>query len=337
MNRFSQCLVVTLAALVGDSAAKAQEQTLPTGDGYSVRSISFSPDGKILLTGHGADEPSLFARGHVKVWDVKSGKQLARLKARYAPVEALAFAPNGKSFAAGGMTLTIWDVESKKPFRELSDKYRTMALAYAPDGNALASCPAGDDFKAARIWDPATGKSLADLREHKGTVISVAFSADGTRLATSSYDDDRVILWDTATWKMSKALHVGFDGSFVASSPKNALLFVAGDPENAPGFWDIEKGKLTVALKASSSIEDAAFSPDGDWLATVDANSALKIWEVKTGKESVVISGEPEPYGMKTVAISPDGKLLATGDRTNRQTTIVRLFEVDDLLKKRKN
>src|ERR1043166_2243875 len=121
MNRFISCLIVTLALAEGSSPAKAQERTMPTGDGYSVRSISFSPDGKILLTGHGTDE-SLFARGHIKVWDVKSGKQLARLKARYGPVETLAFAPDGKTFAAGGRTLTIWDVESRKPLRELSEK-----------------------------------------------------------------------------------------------------------------------------------------------------------------------------------------------------------------------
>src|SRR5262245_16962133 len=73
MNRFILALILSLGLSQRGGSARAQERTLPTGDGYGVRAIAFSPDGKLLLTGHGADEPSLLARGHIKVWDVKSG------------------------------------------------------------------------------------------------------------------------------------------------------------------------------------------------------------------------------------------------------------------------
>jgi WD40 repeat protein len=334
MNRFILGLIVTLGFSEHSSGlARAEERTLPTGDGYGVRALAFSPDGKLLLTGHGADEPSLFARGHIKVWNVKSGKQLARLKARYGPVETLAFAPDGKTFAAGGARLNVWDVESRKPLRELPQKHRTLALAYAPDGKALATCHAGDNV--AHIWDPATGKSLAELRGHKGTVVSVSFSADARTLATSSYDDERVILWDTATWKMSKALPVGGEGNVVRYSPKDSLLFVSGGPERGPALWDIEKGKTTLALRGSRYIVGAAFSPDGKYLAAVDTGSSLTIWDVKTGERLVGIKGEADRYESRAVAFSPDSKVLATGDRKDDHATMVRIFEVGDLLKRR--
>jgi WD40 repeat protein len=334
MNRFILGFIVTLGLSEhGSGVGRAEERTLPTGDGYSVRAIAFSPDGKLFLTGHGADEPSLFAHGHIKVWDGKSGKQLARLKARYGPVETLAFAPDGKTFAAGGATLKIWDVESRKPLRELPQKHRTLALAYAPDGKALATCHASDNV--AHIWDPATGKSLAELRGHKGTVVSVSFSADAKTLATSSYDDERVILWDTATWKMSTALPVGVGRNVVRCSPKDSLLVVSGDPNKAPALWDIEKGKTTLALRSSRPIVGAAFSPDGKYLAAVDTGSSLTTWDVKTGERLAVIKGEADRYESRAVAFSPDGKLLATGDRKDDHATMVRIFEVGDLLKKR--
>jgi WD40 repeat protein len=332
MNRFILGLIVTLGLSQNSSGvAKAEERTLPTGDGYSVRAIAFSPDGKLLLTGHGV-HASLFANGHIKVWDLESGRPLAHLK-DYGPVETLAFAPDGKTFAAGGTTLKVWDVESRKPLRELPQKSRTLALAYAADGKALATCHAGD--KVARIWDPATGKLLAELRGHKGTVVSVSFSGDGKTLAASSYDDQRVILWDTATWKISKALPVGVEGSRVRHSPKDSLLFVSGDPDKAPALWDIDKGNTTFTLRSSRSIVDAAFSPNGKYLAAVDTGSSLTTWDVKTGERLAVIKGEADGYEMTAVAFSPDGKLLATGDRKDDHATMVRIFEVGDLLKKR--
>lgn len=58
---------------------------------------------------------------------------------------------------------------------------------------------------------------------------------------------------------------------------------------------------------------------------------------MKTGKSLAVVKGRSERYGITAVAFSPDGKLLATGDRKNRNATMVRIFEIGELLKKRTN
>jgi WD40 repeat protein len=114
-------------------------------------------------------------------------------------------------------------------------------------------------------------------------------------------------------------------------------LFVSGDPDKAPALWDIDKGNTAFTLGSSRLIVDAAFSPDGKYLAAVDTGSSLTTWEVKTGKRLGVIKGEADGYEMTAVAFSPDGKLLATGDRKDDHATLVRVFEVGDLLKKRVN
>src|SRR5262249_51179563 len=163
---------------------------------------------------------------------------------------------------------------------------------------------------------------LTELRGHKGTVVSVSFSADGKTLATSSYGDERVILWDTATWRMSKALPVGVEANVVRYSPKDSLLFVSAGADKVPALWDIEKGKPTLALGDGRSIVDAAFSPDGKYLTAVHTGSSLTTWDVKTGERLSVVKGDADRYGMKAVSFSPDGKLLATGDRKGDHSTI---------------
>ncbi|HYN22701.1 MAG TPA: hypothetical protein VE078_17205, partial [Thermoanaerobaculia bacterium] len=69
------------------------------------------------------------------------------------------------------------------------------AVTFSPDGRRLAS--ASED-QAIRVWDVATGNSVATLQGHSGPVWSVAFSPDGRRLASASFDQT-IRIWEVAT------------------------------------------------------------------------------------------------------------------------------------------
>ena len=72
-----------------------------------------------------------------------------------------------------------------------------ISVAFAPDGKLVASV--GNDHLV-RLWDPATGKEVRQLKGHLGGVESVAFAPDGKTLITGSYDHT-LRLWETATGK----------------------------------------------------------------------------------------------------------------------------------------
>jgi len=141
----------------------------------------------------------------VRVWDVAQRKESAKLSGTTA-MTSVAFAPDGKTLAAGGLdnSVWLWDATNwqAKPRPLTGHTERVNAVAFSPDSQRLAS---GSEDRTARIWEVATGTCQATLTGHEREVLGVAFSPDKTTLATGSADRT-ARLWDVATGQEKKAL-----------------------------------------------------------------------------------------------------------------------------------
>jgi WD40 repeat protein len=197
-------------------------------------------------------------------------------------------------------------------------------LALSPDGKTLAT---GEWDKSLRLWDAASGKELAVLRESAAQddrvprVCSVAFSPDGKTLAAGEDRGGAVQLWDLETRRVRGTLAGSRSGiAVVALSPDGKTL--AAGYQMGPGgesetrLWEPATGKQADRVVHKGQVICLGFSPDGGRLAQgyiYGADGYLKVYELAARKESVALTVRPQAVAV--LAFSPDGKLLVTGQQ----------------------
>jgi WD40 repeat protein len=267
------------------------------GHADSVTTVMFSPDGKTLASDGGDNS--------IKLWDVSTGQERATLGGHAKAIQGMVFTPDGTTLASGGEDgLRLWDVMTGKQLAALDDQAGgVVALAVSPDGKLLASA---DREKAIRLWNLASRETTAVL---KGRGDEIAFSPDGTRLASTSLRDETTCLWDMAAGK-NVAKVQGYGVLFSADG--KTLVTACGD--KAVRLWDVPTGKERAALPAVR-LPWVSISPDGRTLAVWADHGdprVIRLWDVALAKEVGSLPKSNEV--VHAVVFSPDSKSLAMGD-----------------------
>jgi len=290
----------------------------PDGHSDEINWVAFSPDGRKLATA--SDDRT------VKLWSAASGEIRATLGHDNRAVSAV-FTPDGRrviSCTRMGAVI-VWDAETLQrfdgyllvrrgtvqSFRRL-DSFRVhrngtmQALAISPDGTTLAI--AGERVV---IWSLAERKEVTRLAGEHGQVNSVAFSHDGTRLATTG-NDGKVNLWKTRSWQPDATFagHRAYVES-VAFAPDDRTL-ASVDRNGIIHIWDRDSRAMQTIASGQMLLWCAALSPDGRTLVTTGKDVWLKLWDFRDDRDRIPL--KVATSSIPKIAFSTDGKTLTVAD-----------------------
>lgn len=204
---------------------------------------------------------------------------------------------------------------------------RAGPALFSPDGASVAA--GGDDGRIV-VWDLATGAATDLPYDGDGEIRTLAFSSDGTVLATSGHHRDRSItLWDTAAGdRTGRPLDAHTDVvQGLAFRPGTAEL-ASSSADGTVQWWDARDGRVLGRLDLGVSLTAVAWEPSGEPLLAVGgADGRVVLWHPPSGQQAGVLAGHTGL--IRALAWSPDGRLLATaGDRAEGDEGIV-LWDVD--------
>ena len=263
--------------------------------------LTFSPDGRFLVSG-GADYfsnlgGSRWEKG-VELWDIATGQEVSFPDMPPAAA-VLRFSEDGKtliSLRKSRDMMSRLDIETgKQTVRKIGERPGYVHReVYALTENEIAIGMYNGDIE---LWDTTTGKRLSTLRENvaqieflgkvipppeNNSVFNLAFSPDGTQLASTS-NDATIQLWDTTHNDKPITIrnHIGAPTA-LAFSPDGKIL-ASGSDETLIQLWDTATGKsLTTFTGHMSYIDALAFSPDGTTLASASSDGTIRFWDIET-------------------------------------------------------
>jgi WD40 repeat protein len=185
------------------------------------------------------------------------------------------------------------------------------SVAFSPDSRWLAS--GGSDWTVKIIRTEKL--DLLTTITFTRPVSSVAFSADGSRLAVGTANSDthagEVHLVTVPRWENERLVEVSAEPvKQIAFAPRESVLAISSS-ENTLELWDSRNLRKLTTLRSldPGPFRFLSFSPDGSLLAAT-AQSKVLIWDVKTGQVSATFSQHKKH--VFSLAWSPDGKTLAT-------------------------
>jgi WD40 repeat protein len=279
--------------------------------------VAFSPDGKVLASGHPG--------GRATFWHTATGRRWREVPDANEPkvfrgqAESLAFSPDGKWLAVASEMdrLYLWDFARDSAWDiAITPGNNIYSVAYSPDGKWLA---VGYRTGRLRLYDAVRGKFAHDLVGHAGTVRALAFSPDSKTLASGSggggakrSEEASVRLWDVATGKQLHRIdaHGGQNVRSVAFCSGGKALATSGWDRKAR-LWDVATGRLLRVLPGEALA--LAASPDGKLLA-LGNRELVRVWDVAADKEAARVAPAPG-RDVWALAFSPDGKTLAGATR----------------------
>ncbi|MDZ7343970.1 MAG: WD40 repeat domain-containing protein, partial [candidate division KSB1 bacterium] len=318
-----------------------QEQLLNDGHLGPLRQMTFSPDGRLLISG-GADHTII-------VWDFARRERLATLADHETRINAMTFSPDGRWFATGDDSgrVIVWEAARLAKVAVLRGHRGAInSIGFAPHGRWLVTSASDESML---LWEVRRWTKVGEMPStHHFHTANFRFTPNGEQLV-----DPFGKILDLATWQLfENEARPPFKGSRYAFSPDgNTVVSVCsrgmvyfskmqgqGGTNRYPAhrffgraaafspngrlvatgaedivLWDAEAQTILSRFEHTDNVWSLAFTPDSRWLVSGHGDGAILVWDIVERRRIASLNGHSAP--IHTVAFSPDGKRLASAGK----------------------
>ena len=280
--------------------------------------VTFSQDGKFLA--------ALDHNNSLSIWDIQTAEQIRTLErvtghGQWISIfrgRSLACTSEGQYLAISFLeidqeTVRLWNGETSVSFTPAETP--VISAAVSPDGKIFAT---GGWEKKVTLWDVETRAPNGTLEGHTGEINTLAFSSDGTLLASGGARN-----WEYQEGEDGSTRRP--DGSYSMFSKGDGTVhyFLADDssPDKTAKVWQVATGENIATLSHEQVVREVAFSPNHTCLATASGAEVL-LWCTKTWQLVATL----DTREIESLAFSHDGTRLAVGGKSSSK---VQLWDVE--------
>jgi WD40 repeat protein len=283
------------------------------GHSSSILTLDFSSNGFILASGS-----SDFS---FRIWDVQTQRSTYRNTTAHKKwVTNVTFSPDGTLLATAdfGGFVYLWETRNWSKVADINpdelgyyDREPTVwDLAFSPEGESIAIA---FNTGTIEIWDLALEERLLTIEEN---ARSIAFSPDA-RLLVSGREDGVVRIWDVSTGEMIQEFsdHVNQVNDIAFSH--DGTIMVSGSMDSTILGYDVVANEQIFKFR-TSGIWGIVFSLDDTLIISASTDSTVRLWDIPNEEDIKVLQGHSTQ--VYSLAISPDGTLIASGGRNPDNT-----------------
>ncbi|MCY2964546.1 MAG: protein kinase [Planctomycetota bacterium] len=312
-------------------ADKLQRQRTIGGLPSPASCLAFAPDGKLLAAGTGRNSASYGlpppVAGVIRIWNVETGAEVARLPGHSVDVLRIAFSHDGRRLFSASIdgTVRLWDVKTRQEvliLRGHPNEVQDLALSesgWLTTGGGQAMTGDGEILLwDGRAFDPSVLLPTLEwpgappnetpfarphvepltLRGFEGAIAGIAATANERFIAAWPYGDQQpLVIWDTHTGEIIRRIspvESGISGAaFHPDGSVIAVVFSNGMAAGTMHVMEVESGDYLTTMPGA--IDRPAYNADGSLLATGYADGqgsiALRVWNAGNGEPHVTVPG----------------------------------------------
>ena len=288
-----------------------------------VTSLAFNGTGDQLAAGA--------TWGIVAVWDLETGERVHDFTTPggQSSVRTIAFSPDGNHLAVGQIDRRIFQYDLGSPTTEpeliLGHEEAVSHLAYTHDGRELWSASWDGTLRSWALAPELRTDLVRELHAHEGEALSVAWSPDGKRLATTGRDRSPR-LWDPLTGKSVATLAGHTDGVYEIVFSSDGTQLATASNDGTVRLWTADGEPVRVIDQNGSTAPmwSVAFNADASHLAAAGDEGVVRVFQTADG--TMLSEWTAHRRRITSLVLHPDGRRLATASRDGS----VRLWDATD-------